>query len=266
MLVHPLTLTFSENVSMNIYSVKNLPSNFYVYAYLRHDNTPYYIGKGKNKRAWSKNHGVNLPKDKNKIIIMEQNLTELGAFALERRYIIWYGRKDNNTGILRNLSDGGDGCSGYKHTEEHKKHISKINTSRKHSDDAKEKIRIKRKQQKISKEHLEKFIYSTKGKMKTEEHRKKISQAHIGISHNKETKIKLSLMFSKGEYLFISPDGEKSKHHSVISFAKQNNLSHFLLYKNVNSGKISTTKKSQLTQRGKNTIGWEVILQSSSSS
>lgn len=82
---------------------------YYIYFYLREDFTPYYVGKGKGRRAWAKNHTVNLPSNKSRIVIVHNNLSEIYSLILERYYIRWFGRKDNNTGILRNQTDGGEG-------------------------------------------------------------------------------------------------------------------------------------------------------------
>ena len=101
--------------------------SYYVYAYLREDGSPYYIGKGSGNRAYVSQHTVNLP-SKDRIVILHENLEETDAFEKEKYYISLYGRKNNGTGILRNLTDGGEGSSGYKHNDETKLLISEILT------------------------------------------------------------------------------------------------------------------------------------------
>tara|TARA_S200000501_G_C20766910_1_gene718766 strand:- start:41 stop:1288 length:1248 start_codon:yes stop_codon:yes gene_type:complete len=91
---------------------------FYTYAYLRSKTsktaeagTPYYIGKGKKGRAYGYHRRTPVPKDKSKIIILKENLSEKEAFIHEREMIKFYGRKDLGTGILMNWTDGGEGTS-----------------------------------------------------------------------------------------------------------------------------------------------------------
>ena len=83
---------------------------YYVYTYIRESNgTPYYIGKGKGNRAYKGHKHVSVPKDRTKIVFLEKNLTNIGALALESRYIQWYGRKNiDENGILLNIAPGGE--------------------------------------------------------------------------------------------------------------------------------------------------------------
>ena len=91
---------------------------FYTYAYLREDGTPYYIGKGSGMRAFRHHKGrkKNFTPPADRILFLKTDLTEQEALDHETYLIFVYGRKDKGTGILTNLTDGGEGVSGLKHS------------------------------------------------------------------------------------------------------------------------------------------------------
>jgi hypothetical protein len=103
---------------------------FYTYAYLRKDRTPYYIGKGKigNRdkyhRCYYGKHHVPIP-PKERILILKEFDIEISSYKHEMYMISIFGRKDIGTGILRNLSGGGEGHSGRIKSKEEIEKIKK---------------------------------------------------------------------------------------------------------------------------------------------
>jgi plasmid stability protein len=169
--------------------------HYYTYAYLREDKTPYYIGKGKENRIYSKQKNIKPPKDKSRVIYLKQNLTEEEAFKHEIYMIDVFGRKDLGTGILHNLTNGGDGASGCIHSPETKAKMSAAHKGKKNHNYGKT----------LSPETRAKISAATKGKTRSPETRAKMSAAlkgenhpFYGKSHTPEARAKMSAAV-KGE-------------------------------------------------------------------
>jgi hypothetical protein len=160
---------------------------FYVYAYLRKNGTPYYVGKGKEGRAFiNQRRCVSTPKDLNRILFLKKNLSEEKAFEFEKYMIFVLGRKDKGTGILRNLTDGGEGPSGYTHTEESRQKMSKSRTGKVLSEKTRRKLSDALKGKPVSENTIRASVEAKKGKPLTKEHCRKISEGRRGIpAHNK---------------------------------------------------------------------------------
>ena len=104
---------------------------YYVYAHYKKGeaNIPFYIGKGRKRRAWQTNkrsefwHNV-VKKYGCDVRILHDNLSESDAFWIECKLIGMFGRSDLGKGPLVNHTDGGDGASGAIRSEKSKKQTS----------------------------------------------------------------------------------------------------------------------------------------------
>ncbi len=187
----------------------------YVYVWRDASGTPFYVGKGKGRRAGRVYNRTEAFKKIHSqggctVEIVDEFIHESQAHAFEVELIARYGRRDFG-GLLVNKTDGGEGVSGLSPNEEtrekisialtgrhlseaHRASISAGGTGLRRSVNTRAKMSASAKNR--SDQHKEKLAAANIGKPKTASHREKLSlvgrlagpsHGFKGVSFNKET-------------------------------------------------------------------------------
>ena len=179
-------------------------TSFYTYMHIRNDtHKPFYVGKGYGDRAFWKygrnKHWQNIVnKVGYKVQILANWENENDAFEHEKLLIKCF--RDINIELV-NLTDGGDGPSGQKFSQEQREKMSNAHKKlydngyvnpkgmqgKKHSEETKAKMRLAHSKRdcKMSQETRKKLSESSKGKPPTFGHKDK--------KHTDAAKLKLSV-------------------------------------------------------------------------
>lgn len=185
-------------------------SDFYAYVHILPDLTPFYVGKGTMKRAHSLCKGRNVWHQRIVAKHGTENISvetvacgsEKEAFFRERMTIAAL----KSAGVaLCNMSDGGEGPSGYLHTDEAKRKMSVANSGKTVSAHTRELIAAANRgkatsdvtRQKLAEKSRNassetRALLSAAGKIRSTEARKRMSIANLGKPKSAEHRAKMS--------------------------------------------------------------------------
>lgn len=161
-------MAVKKNTYIRIINGENhLDKDYYTYAHVREDeHLPFYIGIGtqnKNSRRFTRSKSLcgrsslwkNKLKNKQYYIIICTSSNDYNEIKQQEIAIISEIGKIKEGGLLTNITDGGEGCQGYKHTQQH---IIKLR------EDYKRGLSVLKNRKVSNKERLEKSInYTGKG-------------------------------------------------------------------------------------------------------
>lgn len=252
--------------------------NFFVYMLVNpFSNLPFYVGKGSitkkhdrikdhlslrdklNKHKYNTILKIRKQKKEPVVEIVANELEEEFAFNLEKELILSYGRRDIGTGILTNLTEGGEGTAGVVYTEEYRKQLSQLRKGKytgeknpfygkKHTQTTKDKISMCNTGRNVGSKS------PCYGKPRPESLREKLRQANLG-KHNG------ALNQNAKYYLFTSPTDEKYIVHGYYKeFVTEKMLAKRTLRSHFNKGTIPPPGfyDKKPTPARLNTTGWKV--------
>lgn len=222
----------------------------YLYRHIRLDkNVPFYIGIGSdnnglytraNSRHSRSKYWRNISQKGYEVEILMDGLTWEQACEKEKEFIALYGRLDLG-GLLVNMTDGGDGALGFKHTDaakikisesskgrrmpmELKIRLAEINKKRIRSEETINKWKLSRLGWKPTEKNRLNMSIGQKGKKLSVAHRESISKAKKGLKPSSETIIKKSIS-ARGNKSALGHKHSEDAKKKMSDAAKGRNIS-----------------------------------------
>ena len=249
----------------------------YVYGDYSLPFEPFYVGKGHGKRAWNhtkviKRGGKSANPHKDRIIakllrqglspvveVLKEDLAEDTAFELEKLLISTIGRVDLKLGPLSNMSEGGEGNSGYSWNQEQREACSKRVAGegnpyfgKVHSTEVRAKMAANHPDNSgknnpfFGRHHSQESRDLTSAKLMgrgagvafTAEHRNKIADSNKGkkkprskVTNDKVSETLKALHPTKRQYTITTPAGEKVQTRNLKTWCKEQGVNyHMMMY------------------------------------
>lgn len=174
---------------------------FYVYEHMRNDaGVVFYVGKGTGRRACSRYGRSDYW---NRIVskaggfsvrMVADCVDEDFAFLVEMERVDQLRRLGFN---LCNMTDGGEGSSGWTPSKEWKTHQSQIRIGRGFKEETRKKLSDSHKGKKKTPEHIAKIVESKRGFIHSDTTKKKMSDAQRNRNQNERSTAYAKMAMSK---------------------------------------------------------------------